>query len=82
MTNDAINADKATPESTHPFVEKVKSLMSEHNVKGVMLFVLPEDSDKGYHTFSRGHFYDNAKLLSEHIKEIKSRMAHDLEGLI
>lgn len=66
----------------HPFTTALKELMLKHDVCGVMLYVLPETSEKGYHTFTRGHFYDNAKLLSDHVRSVKSQMSHDLEGLV
>lgn len=80
MTNSSPKTPE-TPQEEHPFTFALKELMLKHDVCGVMLYILPETSEKGYHTFTRGHFYDNAKLVSDHVRAIKSQMSHDLEGL-
>lgn len=75
---DPINAEK------HPFTEELKQLMVKHDVIGITIFQLPNASDSpaGYHTFTRGHFYETAKLVSNHVHDIKEKMMHDLRGLM
>ena len=81
------DSPRSVPETTvshfSPFQEKLTELMREHDVTGVMVYVLPNSSDKPtYHTLGRGHFYDNAKLISLFVRDVKERMMHDLDGLM
>ncbi len=81
-------SDSLTPadKPQHPFAEKLRGLMKEYNITGVMLYVLPEDLTQtggpAYHVARLGHFYDTAQLVSLHVREIKEKMMHDFDGLM
>ena len=69
----------------HPFTQELRALMLKHDVLGITVYVLPEDLEKSkpsYNTFSRGHFYDTAQLISNYVKDIKAKLMQDFDGLM
>lgn len=80
----ATESEKTASAAEVEFTSKLEQLLSDFDVKGIIIYQLPDDlqgEKPTFHSLSRGHFYDTSLLVNSYVKEMKQKIMHDLDGL-